>query len=215
MPESYWDKEKGEVKGADLRKNLDDLSAFKAEQDIRMAAVPASATDYQVRLPDKFEMPQGVTFEFNKDDPALAAAREWAHAKKMPQGDFSELLGMYAAQRIAEVQQINSARTAEVGKLGTTGPQRIEAIKQWQTAKFGAEKAEALAMTMVTAKQAEAWEDVIRLFSTQGGGSFTQRGRETEQADSRPSNWDQMTAIDRRTYQLTRGAPQRAAGGQR
>lgn len=205
LPEGFWDKDKNEIKGGDLRKQLDDLTAFKAEQDIRATTLPKSAEDYQVKLPDDFKAPEGIAFEFNKDDPLLAAARTAAHELKLDQGAFSRMLGIYAASKIGEIQVTNAAREKQLQGLGAAAPQRITAAATWVRA-AGGPKAETLAATLEkypVADYVETIEALAKRMSSQGGIPFTQQHRETEQSDGKPSNWDTMTPVDRRTWNLT------------
>lgn len=214
IPEKFWDSTAKTVKADDFTAHLNDLSAFKAEQDIRAQALPASPDKYEVKLPEGFKPPEGMAFEFNADDPALAEARKVAHESKLDQATFSRMLGIHAAVKIAEQQQVTAGRTAEMAKLGSAGPARIDALETWLKAKVG-DKANVMIETIKkypVASTVETLEGVVRAFSAQGGTNFSQSGRAGE-ADDKPSEeeYAKWSFDDKRKYTTTGKRPQRAA----
>jgi hypothetical protein len=74
-------------------KESDLLAALgeRAEAQSRKATLPSSPDGYAIKLPDDFQAPEGVRFEFNKADPALKAFREVAHKHGIPQAAFSDV----------------------------------------------------------------------------------------------------------------------------
>jgi hypothetical protein len=215
VPERFWDPTKNEIKGGDLRKDLDGLSAFKAEQDIRANTLPKSADDYQITLPEGFKPPEGVAFEFDKDDPLLRDARVAAHELKVDQAGFSRMLGIFAANKIGEYQRLETARTAQMEKLGTTGPQRIAAVTTWLRA-TGGPQAEILASTLEkypVADNVAAFENLIKRMSSQGGTGFSQQHREGAPEANKIPGYENMTFEQRRAAQMNMQSQQRAAPG--
>lgn len=213
VPEKYWNTEKAEVRADDFTRDFNDLSAFKAEADVRKNSLPAAPDKYEIKLPEGFKPPEGMEFQFNADDPALAQARALAHAKGWSQQDFSEALGIFASTKIGELQSINTAKQAEMNKLGSTGPQRIDAIETWFKAKIG-DKANVLVQTLKNfpvAANVEALEGVIRLFSTQGGTTFSQSGRDGGDDKGEIAGYDGMSFAQRRAAQMNQKYG--AAGG--
>jgi hypothetical protein len=71
---------------------ISDLLKHKGETDLRRAAVPADPSQYRIEAKD-IVLPPGMDWRFNEADPALAAARTWAHANSLSQDQFSSLLG--------------------------------------------------------------------------------------------------------------------------
>jgi hypothetical protein len=53
-------------------KQVTDALAFRAEQDVRKQTLPPSPDKYEIKLPADFKAPEGVRFEFDKNDPGLA-----------------------------------------------------------------------------------------------------------------------------------------------
>jgi hypothetical protein len=214
VPEKYWDPAKNELKATDLRKDYDSLSAFKAEQDIRKNSLPKDAAGYEVKLPAGFKPPEGMTFEFIKDDPGLKQAAEIAHARGLDQEAFSDMLGVYAANKISEATKVATARTAEIAKLGAAGPQRIDSIDTWLKARVGP-KADVLIAQLKAypvASMVETFEEVIRQFSNQGGAGFDQRGRQTQADQGKIPGYENMTFEQRRAAQMNQKA-NAASGG--
>lgn len=185
---------------------INDAILAKTAENSRVLSLPQSADAYELKLPADFTAPAGVAFEFDQKDPLLAEARKAAHELKMDQAGFSRMLGIYAANKIGEIQTINVARDAELAKLGTAGSQRIDAVKNWLNARLGADKGNAMQQMLVTAKHVEAIEDLIKLFSSQGGGSFRQSGREGEEERGKIPGYENMSFEQRRGAQLARDA---------
>lgn len=178
----FWDAKEG-VKFKDLAGELDNLSAFKAEQDLRRAGVPEKPDLYKVALPQTFELPKGadgktIQFQIDESDPRLAPVREYAHKRGLDQEGFSELLAIQAQYDIGENQRIDEARKGEVAKLGANGPARIDMVETWLVSKLGDKAGKALMNRLMLADDIAAMEKLVRLQSTNGGSEFNQRGRE-------------------------------------
>lgn len=207
LPDSYWDAEKNAVKTDDLVKRFNELSTKDAADAVRKNSLPASADAYKVELPKEFVMPSGVEFKFDEKAPELAQARAMAHAKGWTQQDFSEALGIFAAAKIGEEAQINTARAAEVTKLGATGPARVDAVTQW----MDAQGLGVLKSTMVTAAQVQAWEAHITRLTSQGTAPFSQQHRTAPEQNKIPG-YESMSFEQRRHAQEQRAAaPRRTA----
>jgi hypothetical protein len=183
---------------------------FKGEQDARKLTLPTSAEEYKLEVPADFKPPGDVKFEFNKDDPVLANARKLALARGMDQGTFSDFLGVYAAERISEAVKINTARNAEIAKLGTMAPQRIDAIRTWARGMVGDQLGGALEQMLVTSRHVEAFEKIIDKFSRQGGTQFSQAHREGEPPKGTIPGYANMSFEQKRAAQMSQNTqPQR------
>jgi hypothetical protein len=157
---------------------------FKAEQDIRKSGLPASPDQYDLTLPADFRPPiDGVSFEFDKNSAELQNFRRLAHARGLDQQTFSEALGIYAANRIGEHQQLATARTAELTKLGSAAGQRLDAIDLWLRSQVGS-KADLIVNQLKrfpVASMVEAFEQLARNASNQGSAAYRQDGRVPEE----------------------------------
>lgn len=212
IPEKFWDAEKREVRADDFTKDYNDLSAFKAEQEIKKSALPKSADEYKVELPKDFKAPEGVKFEWDMNDPLLAHARTLAHQRGIDQDTFSNMLGVYAANKIAEQTQIGAARTAELQKLGATAEQRIGNVETWLKGRVGDKAAPIISQLKAFphAGMVEAFESIVQQFSSQGGAQFDQRGRINEQNEGKIPGYENMDFKQRRIAQM--GQKQAGAG---
>lgn len=192
MPESFWDIGKNEIKGTDFRTKFDELSAFKAADDVRRNALPAKPEDYKIELPKDFQAPQGVKYEFNSNDPLLAQARGVFHdiqqGKLSGQEAFSKLLGLYAGAQMSDQARITEARNAEIGKLGANGPARIDAVSTFFRSFLGDSEGAQLVNRMFTASDIQIAEKLVQKITSQGGNSFTGSGREPPDKQGRLSD---------------------------
>jgi len=201
VPESAWDAVNGKVKEDVLATHVSGLEAFKAAEESRRLTIP-KPEDYKPELPKDFKPPEGLTFEINKDDPLIAQARVLANKRGLDQEGFSEFLGLYAATKVGEQQQFKQAFDAEVAKLGAAATERVTAVQTWLRA-MGGPDAEPLAKVLQIAPVAGtivALENLMKKFSSQGGASFTQSGRENAAPKLSDEEWDRMSFAERRDY---------------
>jgi hypothetical protein len=200
-----------EVTIGDVKISPDKFKAIMQRQgeiDAREIGLPKDASGYELKVPENFKLPAGLkSFEFNKDDPFLAQARQLAHERKIDQSTFSEVLGLYAGERIAEMTKINTARTAEIAKLGSLAPSRIDAVKTWAHGVLGSDLGGAIEQMLVTAKHVEAFESIINKFSRQGGTPFSQGHREGEPPKGTIPGYANMSFEQKRAAQMNQNPP--------
>jgi hypothetical protein len=188
---------------------LADLRKFKGEQDARKLTLPKDANGYELKLPEDFKLPAGVNnFEFNKNDPTIARARELAHARGLDQQTFSDFLSVYAAERVAEATKIETARQTQIRLLGAMGPNRIDAVKQWAHGILGSELGGAIEGMLVTSKHVEAFEKLMGRMANQGGVQFSQSHRQNEPAPGTIPGFENMSFTERRIAQMNYAARQ-------
>ena len=195
-------------------KAVRDALAAKAAADVRKSGLPADPNGYQIALPSSFKAPEGMAFEFDANDPLLGQARQAAHEEGLSQEQFSKMLGLFAADKVGQLQNTQKLVAANREKLGSAADQRLNAIDQWMTAIAGG-KAKPM---MAALKQypmvdtVEALETVIRRFSNQGGAEFNQSHREQQAEQGKIPNYENMSFTQRRAAQdalNTRGGPRR------
>jgi hypothetical protein len=175
-----------------FRAGFDELAAFKAGQDVRRATLPPSPNDYKAELPTDFKVPDGVTYEFNQNDPLLAQARSVMHdidqGKISGQDAFSKLLALYAGGQVSSQQQINTARNAEIAKLGATGPARVDALTTFFRSYLGQADGDAVMARAFTAADVQRLEKMVSKITGQGGAPFRGNGREPPTPNGRLSS---------------------------
>jgi len=187
-----------------FRTSYDQLAAFKASDDVRRATLPPSPTDYKAELPADFKVPDGVNFQFNANDPLLAQAQAVAHKAGLSQEQFSQLLGIYAGGQVASAQQIQTARNAEVAKLGATGPARIDALTTFFRAYLGEADGNAVMARAFTAADVQRLEKMVSKITGQGGAAFRGNGREPPQPAGLVTNEQFARMNDRDRLDYTR-----------
>lgn len=183
MPEQFYDATTGKVNDEKFAEHLNTQTARLAAEDSRKLSLPATPEAYKVELPAEFKAPAGIEFKFNEADPALAEARKLAHQLGIPQEGFSKLLGVYAAAQVNSEAEVQTARNAELAKIGPTGPARIGAIETFFGGILGNEaEGKAIAARIFTADDVTRMEKIVARFASQGGAGFTQQHRDVTPA---------------------------------
>jgi hypothetical protein len=179
-----------------------DLAAHKAESDLRKAQVPASANEYKLELPKDLKLPTAFALAKENDPrfgPGIAAAREWAHKNQLSQGQFSDLLAIYATTVSHSELMIQNAARAEQEKMGISGPARIDAISMFLRGRYGDTAAMPMIWTLKTASQVEIWENIIT--KLQGATGFNAGGRiAPEPASPTDAQWNAMSYTQQKAY---------------
>jgi hypothetical protein len=181
---------------------LNDLAARHAAEESKRLTLPTDPSGYKTELPEDFTPPEGVTFQFKADDPLLAQARNMAHAKGWSQSDFSDALSLYAATQVSDMARLQSARQAEINKLGVNGSARVTAVQNWLKGVGGSDAA-VLIRTLDYAPVAgtvQAFENMMRKFSSQGGAGFSQQHR-TQPEAGKIEGYENMSFEQRRYTQ--------------
>lgn len=201
LADDFW----SEDKGVDLDKLLGsykELSEFKTAQETAAAGRPKAAADYKLELPKDFQAPEGVKVELDPDDPRLGPARELALKLGLSQDGFAEIIALDAQFKLAEQASLDEAVAKELGKLGTKGKARVEAVETWLNANLGKDSANAITPMLFTAAQVQAIEKLIQ----KAGGAvpnFDPSNRETAgEHDQEVSDeeYQAMTPSQRITY---------------
>lgn len=199
------------MKGGDLRSKFDEMATRIAADDSRKVSLPQTPEAYAIALPEGFTPPADVQFAFDVNDPVLKSARDVAHKQGMSQGDFSNMLGVYAQAKIDEQVAYDAAKTENLKALGANGPQRIDAVTRWLGANFDDATVKPVLATLATTQHVTMFEKIIAKLTSQGVSNFTGSHRETP--DSKPSNdeFSSWSYGEQREYQTTGKRPQRAA----
>jgi hypothetical protein len=166
--------------------------------------LPSSPDAYEIKLPDGFQAPEGVRFEFDKNDPALKAARELAAKRGIDQATFSEMLGVYASTKMGEAIRNAQLKDVNMRQLGTAGPQRVEAVATWLQARAGADgKTMANFLRQFpSAPIVKTMENLMRAFSNQGGVDFSQSHRAAQEDPGKIPGYDGMSFAQKRAAQM-------------
>lgn len=172
ISDEFWDDKTNSVKFADLTGRLNELAAFKAEQDSRLLTVPEKPEGYEIKLPADFKTPEGFALPegqqvgINADDPRIQEARAYVHAMNGTQADFENLVAMGVRADIQERVSFEKAQKAEVEKLGTRGVERVTAMKTW----LDARGLQSISRVIFAAEQVEAVEKLMSAFRNDVSG---------------------------------------------
>jgi len=199
LPESFQDP-------TAFRADYDRLAAFEAGDKVRRSTLPPSPNDYKAEFTSDFKVPDGIKYEFNANDPLLHQARTIMHdidqGKLSGQQAFSKLLELYAGGQVASQQQIQTARNAEVQKLGATGPTRIDALTTFFRAYLGDAAGNRRMQRIFTAQDVMDAETEVSKITSQGGAGFRGNGRTPPEVPGRLSDEQikRLTPAERLDY---------------
>jgi hypothetical protein len=185
------------IRVGDLELTADELKGLmerRGLEESRKATMPASAAEYNLPDAAALKLPEGMTWQWNLNDPVLTPligqAKEWAFANGLGQEGFSKMMGMFAAHQIAEQQAVARAAAAEVGKLGAASNARVDAVKTFLHGHLGAELATALTRNMHTERQVVGFEKLMSRFANQGVGGNPGAHRDVPDDPRKVSNED-------------------------
>jgi hypothetical protein len=178
---------------------------WKAAEDVRKGALPQTPDAYKTELPADFKAPPGIDFKLDAANPALGQLKAVAHKHGLTQEAVNELIGVYAGNEVGTEARISAARSAEVAKLGATGPARVDNVTRF----LDASGLGVLKSSLITAAQVEAWESHITRLTNQGGASFSTSGRVPPDTGGIPG-YDKMSFEQRRLAQDQAASRRRA-----
>ena len=180
----------------------------QAQEDLKKATLPSTPEAYKAELAADLKLPGGIEYKFNDADPSMVAARNWAHAKGLSQGEFSEVLGIYASHVASEQAALAARSAAELAKVGVNAPQRVDAVGRWITGEMGEADAAPIRATLVTDAHLRFYEKLMQKVSSQGAASFSQSHRTAPEAGGIPG-YDKMSFEQRRQAQDQNAARRR------
>ena len=166
LPEAFWDTDAGSVRLDDFVKSYNELSAVKRANDERAAAVPDAPDKYELGLPDDFQLPDGIQFEFQTDTELAGDFRALAHELKLTPQESQKLVALYARELLRQDQAAAAHREAERQKLGERASARIEAVETMLKGHLSATQFEALGSLLTSA---DAIAGIEVLFQKLGG----------------------------------------------
>jgi hypothetical protein len=199
LADKYWDAAAG-VKITDLLKDHTDLATFKAAEDSRRLSRPQKPEEYKTELPKEFQKPDGIDFQFDDKSDTLKSFREFALKRGLDQDTFSEALSIYAGMQLHELQQMKTARDAEIAKLGNAASARVDAVTTWIKGMVGDDGLNAVKPMLVTSRIVKAFEGLIQKFSSQGGAQFSQAHRDISNGKPTDDQWTKMSYKEKLEY---------------
>jgi hypothetical protein len=137
--------------------------------------------------------------------------KTWAHRNQIPQAELSALVDIYGGKISGDLAAGKAAHDYQVGLLGGSGPQRVDAINTWLRGMLG-DQGRILSGTrgpngqvtngvLWTADIISAFEALQRRVSSQGAASYTGNGRDNGAQDGKIVGYDKMSFEQRRQAQ--------------
>jgi hypothetical protein len=196
LPENLWDADAGQVKHDDVLKSYLEISKTHGEREAQLATLPQKADEYKIPetvIDDEIAkiIPAGQEITIDAKDPRLAAVREFAHANKLSQESFSDLVKIGIKAEVMQEKLFAEAREAELKKLGVNAPQRTKAVVDFLSGHIGQEDADAISASLFSAKQFEAFEKLIAKYSGQSNVIPMNNKRDTDQPPAQPASMEQ------------------------
>lgn len=161
-----------------------------AAEQVRRGALPQSPDAYEAKTSPAFQVPQGVEFRVDANDPLWPQAKAWAKEAGLSQEQFEKAVDLVAGRDLFNQQQIKTAVTREIEKLGPTAPARVDAIETFWKGLLGEQAGKAMMSRIFNAGDVQMHEKIIGKFATQGHASFSQSHREPGGAQGRLSDAD-------------------------
>ena len=166
------------MKETEFADHYNQMAAKLAAEDVKNLSRPQTAADYKLDLPADFKAPVGAQFKIDEANPLWEQGRAWAQKNGLTQEAFSEAIALVAGDRIGTEQQVATARAAEIAKLGPAGPARVTALDTFFKAYLGPAEGQMFMSRLFTAADVQMAEKIVGKITSQGGASFTNRGRE-------------------------------------
>ncbi len=173
--------------------------AFRAAEESRKLTLPQKAEEYPFKLPDDFQLPQGVEFVLDDKDARIPLLRELALKEGISAEGFQKILGIYASGQVSDKQTIDAAKTAEVQKLGVNGPARKTAVDTFVKA-FDPEHGDEVTKFMFSAGQVQFMEKVMAALRG-SEGRFSHQFREPPASNGTIPGYATMSFEQRRQAQ--------------
>lgn len=202
LPETFFDPQKG-PKWDDFGKHFGEVVTRDAAEQSRRLALPQKPEEYKVGTTAAFKPPEGIEFKIDEADPLWSQARSWAHKYGLTQDAFNEGIDLFAGARVGDAATTKAAYTAEIAKLGATGPARVTELERFYTGFYGsAEDAKAEVSRIFTAADALRHEKKMAKWVSQGAAAFSQAHREPGSNTNKPTEeqWGKMTPAQRMDY---------------
>jgi hypothetical protein len=157
-----------------------------------------------MRLGD-FHLPDG--WQVNAEDPTWKAGKEFAHKNGLSQDQFAGIARLYIQAQIDAHSRDETVLTAQLKArdeaLGANGAARVDALNSWFRSMAEPKVADQLSKTLWTPDIVGFYEKIQHQLTNQGTVSFRQDGRKDGgRTDGRPEGWEQMSALDQRTWNL-------------
>lgn len=166
---------------ASFRQTYDDLSAFKAAEDDRMAALPKEAAEYEFFLPEDHAFPEGfnpellattdeegnrLEFDASKmldaNDPDIPAVQEILKELGAPKEAMGKIASIMVNREIRQTMKAMEQAGEEKKSLGPDADNRINTVTRTLNARLPKEQATAIADSITSADALRGLEALMK-----------------------------------------------------
>jgi hypothetical protein len=166
LEDSFFDSATGEINVANLitsyreartKMNTREDEIRDAMNLDRLSGRPADPAGYDFKLPDNFDMPEGVKFNLDQTHPLVSFWRQHAWDSGFGQKEFEAGIGSYFDAEFAQMPDYDE----EIERLGERGKERVDRVNSWLKSVVTADQLENIGSVVLTAGGIEAMEAVI------------------------------------------------------
>ena len=153
-----WDEAAG-VKTGDLLTRFKDTAAERDQLKAARGDVPADAAGYELKFPEGYTPPAGVTLD--PADPFLKDAQAFAKDKGWTKPQFEQAVALEAMRRAGMAKSAQMTHAAEMAKLGDNAPAVVADIKSRVGAVLQPARAAALMSSLHSAEAVLAVQELL------------------------------------------------------
>jgi len=163
----FWDGERqGEGEPpewfkADKYKSVADQAKAYTEAEKRLGAFKGAPEEYELKLPEDFQIPEGVDAQLDSEDPLLQAFLPWAKENNLSQDAFESIVGMYVNQQVSDYQMAEENAASQKALLGDNADKRLNDLAKWGKSNLDPEMYDKFASSLTTAAAVEAFEFIV------------------------------------------------------
>lgn len=193
LADKFWNPDIKAPRTEVLSKSYNELQGKMQEKtdtlkESIIAEMKASAPEsYEISLSEDLEIPENVEMNLSAEDPMVEWFFGFAKERGMSQDDVTAAINEYVKIELSNMPDV----TAEIGKLGDHGQDRVLRVHNWMESKLPEEQFKALSPMLSTAPQIEALETLMKssgpgdFDGDTGGKSLTLDELRTMQGDKR------------------------------
>ena len=111
------------------------------------------------------------------------------------------MMGPYASHHAQQEAALAERSRQEIAKIGTNGPQRVDAVSKWITGIVGEADARPIRATIVTDSHLRFYEAIMSKIVSQGAASFSQSHRVPAEDSGKIPVFENMSFEQRRQAQ--------------
>lgn len=150
---------------ADKYKTVADQAKAYTDLEKKLGAFTGAPEEYETPKAEDFassiELPEGVDFNIDPEDPLLQTFIPMAKEMGVSQEGFNKLVGMYIQQQANDYASTMTSMAEEKERLGANAEERLGNIDRWAKANMDDELYQKLANSLTTAEAVEAVEHLI------------------------------------------------------